>query len=130
MNNFDPTTIENALGDAIYAAGVSENVFSNRPKSSEKDLSDFVVCRVSGPVRDLGALGECTFSISLFAKNVANMKNGKKLSVMQERLKSIPLEFGNLVLKPYTFSPLGDMSDNHYGYHIRVINLQAFIKVS
>ena len=87
MNNFDPTTIENALG-------------------------------------------ECTFSISLFAKNVANMKNGKKLSVMQDRLKSIPLEFGDIVIKPYTFSPLGDVSDNHYGYHIRVINLQAFIKIA
>ena len=130
MNNFDPTALEKSLGDAIYEAGVSANVFHNRPKSMEKDLSDFVVCRVSGPVRDRGALGECTFTVSLFAKNVANMKNAAKLSVMQTKLKAIPLEFDNIVIKPYTFSPLGDAADNHYGYHIRVINIQAFIKVS
>ena len=130
MNNFDPTVIEKSLGDVIYAAGVSANVFHNRPKSTEKDLADFVVCRVSGPIRDRGAVGECTFSVSLFAKNVANMKNGAKLSVMQDRLKEIPLEFDDIVIKPYTFSPLGDMADNHNGYHIRVINIQAFIKVS
>lgn len=130
MNNFDPTAIEKSFGDVIYAAGVSANVFHNRPKSIEKDLSDFVVCRVSGAVRDLSALGECTITVSLFAKNVANMKNGTKLSVMQEKLKSIPLEFDDIVIKPYSFSPLGDVADNHYGYHSRVINIQAFIKVS
>ena len=130
MNNFDPSTLEKSLGDAIYTAGVSANVFYNRPKSLEKDLSDFVVCRISGPVRDRGALGECTFSVSLYAKNVANMKNGAKLSIMQTKLKEIPLEFDDIVIKPYSFSPLGDAADNHYGYHIRVINIQAFIKVS
>ena len=129
MNNFDPTILENALGDAIYALGVSENVFSNRPRSSEKNLADFVVCRVSGPIRDRGAIGECTFSISLFAKDVSNMKNGKKLSVMQGRLKNLPLESGDIVLRPFTFSPLGDVSDGN-GYHARVINVQAFIKTT
>ena len=129
MNNFDPTTIENSFIDAIYNGGVSLNVFSNRPRSSERDLADFVVCHINGTIRDRGALGECTFFVALYAKDVSNMKNGKKLSVMQTKLKSIPVEFVDIVLQPYTFSPNGDIPDNN-GYHTRVFYINAFIKVS
>ena len=128
MNNFDPTVIEKTLGDAIYSAGVSQNVFPNRPRSSERDLSDFVVCHVNGKIQDRGALGECTFFVALFARDIANMKNGKKLSVMQEKLKSIDLEIENIVLQPFSFSPNGDISDRN-GYHTRVFYINAFIKV-
>lgn len=129
MNNFDPTTIENAFIDAIYNGGVSQNVFSNRPRSSERDLADFVVCHINGTVRDRGALGECTFFVALFAKDVSNMKNGKKLSVMQSKLKALPVEFGNIVLQPFTFTPNGDINTDA-GYHTRVFYINAFIKIA
>jgi len=129
-NNFDQTALENAVVDILYNAGVSQNVFVNRPRSSERDLADFVVCRITGGIRDRAALGECTFNISLFAKDVSNMKNGTKLSVLQSRLRAaLPYEVGAIVFKPYTFNVIGDAPDGN-GYHARVVNIQAFIKIA
>lgn len=127
MNNFDPTTLENALCDVIRTAGVSSHVFPNRPRSMVADLQDFVVAHVSGPIRDRGAIGDCTFLVSLFARDVKNMKNGKMLSVMQTKLRGIPLEFGQVVIKPFSFTPVGDVPDDN-GYHVRVFNIKAFVK--
>lgn len=129
-NNFDQSALEALVVDAIYDGGVSANVFSNRPRSSEKNLADFVVCRIAGSIRDRGALGECVFNISLFAKDVSNMKNEKKLSVLQQKLHTaLPYEIGPLVFKPYSFNVLGDAPDGN-GYHARVININAFIKIA
>ena len=127
-NGFDITAIENAVGDAIYGLGVSKNVFANRPASSTKDLTDFVVCRISGPVVDRCALGECNLAISLFAKDVSNMKNGKKLSVMEQKLRAgLPYEIGDIVFKPYSYRVIGDTADGN-GYHARVVTIATFLK--
>lgn len=129
-NNFDQSALENAVVDAIYNGGVSSNVFTNRPRSSERDLADFVVCHISGSIRDRGALGECVFNISLFVRDVSNMKNGKKLSVMQTKLRTaLPYEVGPIVFKPYSYNIVGDTPDGN-GYHARVININAFIKIA
>lgn len=127
MNNFDPTAIENTLGDAIRAAGVSATVLPNRPRSLETNLQDFVVCHVNGEIRDRGAIGECVFFVALYARDIKNIKNGKKLSVMQKKLKGIALEIDNIVLQPFTFSPNGDIPDKN-GYHIRIFYINAFVK--
>ncbi len=128
-NNFNPDTFENAVADIIRGGGVSPNVFLNRPHSSESNLAAFVVSHISGSIRDRGALGECTFSISLFAKDVGNMKNGKKLSVMQDALYScLPYEVGRIVFQPFSFNVLGDTPDGN-GYHARVITIKAFLKI-
>lgn len=126
MNDFNPTDIERLMGEAIRDLGVSENVFPNRPRSSNLNLKDFVVCRVSGGVSDLAALGRCVVSVSLFAQDVANVKNGKKLSVMQRKLEGIPLWIEPLLIKG-TPTILGDTSDGN-GYHARIINFKVFIK--
>ena len=129
-NNFDQYAMESAVVDVIYNGGVSANVFTNRPRSSERDLDDFVVSRIAGNIRDRGAIGECTFNISLFARDVQNMKNGRKLSILQNRLyAALPYEVGNIVFKPYSFNVIGDTPDGN-GYHARVINIQAFIKIA
>lgn len=130
MSIYDQTPIETAICDAIRDAGASKNVWPNRPRSTQADLKDFVVARVSGPIRPLtggGNLSECTISISLFSRNVSNMKNSKKLSVMQEKVEALPLEIENIVFKPFSYRVLGDRDDGN-GYHFRLINIQAFIK--
>lgn len=127
MNNFDPTTLENTLIGAIRTAGVSENIFPNRPRSLERELQDFVVCHVNGEIRDRAAIGECVFFVALYAKDVKNVKNGKKLSIMQTKLKGIALETENIVIRPFTFSPNGDIADGN-GYHVRVFYINAFVK--
>lgn len=130
MNNFDQTIIETAIADVIRGLGISANVFNNRPKSSEKNLKDFVVCKVVGNIRDYGAYGICTVAVHLFAQDVANMKNGKKLSVMQGKLKEgVSNEIGGMVLDFKGIEPIGDTPDG-FGYHVRIIQLkQVIIKI-
>lgn len=127
MNNFDQTIIETAIADVVRGLGISTNVFNNRPKSSEKNLKDFVVCKVVGNIRDYGAYGICTVAVHLFAQDVANMKNGKKLSVMQEKLKEgVSNEIDGMVLDFKGIEPVGDTPDG-FGYHVRIIQLKQVI---
>lgn len=133
MSLYDQTPIETAICDAIRSANVSKNVWVNRPRSTQADLADFVVARVSGPIRALtgkDTLGECTISIALFSRNVSNMKNSKKLSVMEEKVDAL-LSVGylgdSLTFKPFSLRVLGD-SDDGNGYHFRLLNIQTYIK--
>ena len=129
-NKYDITVIEAAVVAALRNAGVSANVFTNRPRSSTKSLADFVVCHITGGIVDRCAVGECVFSFSLFAQDIENIKNGKKLSVLQDRLmNALPYEVERVVFKPYSARVIGDTPDGA-GYHARVITIQAFIKNS
>lgn len=130
MNNFDQTQIETAVAELIRDLGVSENVFNNRPRSSDKNLKDFVVCRVVGNIRDYGAFGMCRVSVQLYAQDVANMKNGQKLSVMQGKIKGgITSQIGNMLLDFKGVEPVGDTPDGN-GYHVRILQLrQVIIKI-
>ena len=130
MNNFDQTQIETAIAEVLRTLGLSDNVFNNRPRSSEKNLKDFVVCKVVGSIRDYGAFGMCTVAVHLFAQDVANMKNGKKLSVMQGKLKNgVSSEINGMVLDFKGVEPIGDTPDGN-GYHARIIQLkQVIIKI-
>ena len=125
---FDTTAIETSLRDAIKTLSVSSNVFFNRPRSLEKNLEDFVVVRVSGGgVINLSATGRCALSICLFAKDLANQKNSKKLSVMEKKvLADFPTEIGDLLIDPDEVSVLGDTPDNS-GYHARIIQIRNVI---
>ena len=128
MNNFDQSIIEKAVGDEIRRIGVSSHVFHNRPRSSNENLADFVVCKVSGTIEDMAAIGRCNLSVHLFAKDASNMKNSKKLSVMQARLiEGMPHSIGQLLIDG-TPDIIGDTSDQ-YGYHIRIINYSTIIKI-
>lgn len=127
---FDITALETAVGDAIYAAGVSQNVFHNIPRSSTRDLAEYIVVKIRGQVRDRGAIGNCTFSIGVFAKDVSNMKNGRRLSYLERRLRAnLPYEIGNIVFQPYSYF-VGADSPEDGGYHSRYISINAFIKKS
>ena len=126
MIQFDQTLLEKALGDLIRGLGVSENVYPSRPRSSASDLKDFVVCHVSGMVRDDAAYGVCDVEISLFARDVSNMKNSPKLSVMQGKLKTLPAEIGSFVFDLRGMHTVGDSSDGN-GYHVRIVQLRKVI---
>lgn len=130
VNNFDQTAIEEAVGAVLRTAGVSSNVYHNRPRSSVADLSDFVVCKVSGGLRDRYALGQCTLSVHLFARNVQNMKNGKKLSVMQGKtILGMPRIIDDTIIIDGTPTIIGDTDDGN-GYHARIINYKVTIKAT
>ena len=81
LNDFDITDIEKDFADAVRALGVSKNVWNNRPKATDDGISDFVVARVAGGISDNNAYGSCRVLVSLFARDVKEMKNAKKLSL-------------------------------------------------
>jgi len=129
MNNFDQTEIEATIAQVLRDAGVSKNVYYNRPRSSTSDLTDFVVCKVSGGIDDRFAFGQCTVSINLFARNIKNMKNSKKLSVMQGKvLAAVPRSIENIITDG-TPRIIGDTDDGN-GYHARIINYKVTIKAT
>lgn len=129
MNVFDPTSIENSVIELIREGEVSANVFHNRPTSLSKDLADFVVCRISGQINDRYTFGEAQLAISLFAKDLANMKNAKKLSVMQGKLLPIVPRLVDDVFIWGTPTIIGDVSDGA-GYHARMIQYKLTIKAT
>jgi len=124
-NDFDITTIEDAVIEIVRNLGVSKNVYANRPKVAEP-ASDFVVVGVDG-VDDRAAYGETTVSIDLFAKDIDYVKNRKKLSVMYQKLrKGFPASSGRMLFDT-EWNVLGDTPDD-FGFHARMIRIQTTIK--
>lgn len=117
--NFDITTIEETIRTAVRELGVSDKVYVNRPKAVSESVADFVVVKVTGRVNDLNAFATCSISISLFAKNVNNIKNGKKLSSMQQKLNGLSGKQGKLLLDLHP-QCIGDAPDD-FGFYARVI---------
>lgn len=129
MNNFDITDIETTLKGIVRNAGVSETVYSNRPKATPSPKDNFVVVSVVGRVDDRAAFGECRVLIYLFARDTQAFKNGPKLSIMYNAFRAGLPGFDGKYEFNQTPSVLGDIADD-YGYHARVIELFVNIKSS
>ena len=127
MNNFDITDIENTLKGIVREAGVSQTVYTNRPKATPTPKDDFVVVSVSGRVDDVSAYGQCRVLIYLFARDAQAFKNGPKLSKMYSSFISGIPGFADKYEFDRRPSVLGDIADD-YGYHARVIELFVNIK--
>ena len=125
MNDFDITDIEKQFTDEVRKLGFS-HVWNNRPKATSDDISDFVVVRVSGGVNDRLAYGDCHVIVQLFVRDVKEMKNSKKLSVMQKKLLTIPLSTAKLFIDGQP-RIIGDTADD-FGFHARIVNFKVIIK--
>lgn len=118
--NYDITKIEETVRAAVKALNVSSKVYCNRPKAVPESVSDFVVVSVSGPVKDYESFGSCSIGISLFVKDVENIKNSKRLSVMQDKLANgLQGTYGNVIIGKHP-RVVGDTPDK-FGFHARVI---------
>lgn len=125
INNFDITAIEDEVRAIVRNLKVSDKVYANRPKATESS-SDFVVVKVSD-IADLAAYGECVVSIDLFAKDASGFKNGKKLSLMYQKLvNGLPASVGKLIFDTEP-NVLGDTPDD-YGFHARLIRIKTIVK--
>lgn len=129
MNDFDITDIETRVKEIVRdELKVSDTVYNNRPKSANIGGNDFCVVKVTGAVEDLSTYGVCTVYIHLFAKDVSNQKNGKKLSVMYKKLiAGFPYDDGRYIFDGAP-TVLGDAADD-YGFHARIIQLKTIIKI-
>ena len=125
INDLDITDIEGMFSEAVRNLGF-ERVWNNRPKSTSDTISDFVIVRVVGGISDESAYGSCRVLVTMFARDVREMKNGKKLSVMHKKMKSLPLDIDRLVVGKYP-RVVGDTADD-FGFHSRTLNFKVFIK--
>lgn len=128
MNDFDITKIEEAVSAVIRTLGVSTNVWNNRPKATDDTIDDFVVVKVTGGITDKAALGQTRLAIHLFARDVKEMKNSKRLSVMQEALSPLPLWIDKYLIDGHP-RIVGDTPDD-FGFHARIITFRLFIKAT
>ena len=126
MNDFDITDVERLISDEVRKLGVSANVWNNRPKATSDTISDFVVVRVTGGIYDKAAFGECRVSVYLYVRDVKEKKNSKKLSLMYQALKSLPLWIEPLLIDGHP-RIVGDTADD-FGFHTRIINFKVYIK--
>jgi hypothetical protein len=126
MNVFDITAIEDGVREIVKNLGVSKKVYVNRPKEADP-ASDFVVVSLNSSVEDLSAYGRCAITISLFARDVDSFKNGKKLSVMYQKLaQGFPAEKDNMLFDT-EWTVLGDTPDD-FGFHARIIRINTILK--
>lgn len=127
MNIYDITALEDAIRGIVKNAGVATKVFANRPESTEHS-EHFAVVKMSSDLEDMLTYGDCTLSVTLFAKDNQGEKNGKRLQWMQSLLvNAMPVENGKFVFDAdYTILP--DVPDN-YGYHARTIVFDLTIKL-
>ncbi len=126
MNDFDISDIEKAVSETIRTMGVSSHVWNNRPKATDDGIDDFVVVKVTGGVSDKAAFGQTRLAIHLFARDVREMKNSKRLSVMQKALESLPLWIDKYLIDGHP-RIVGDTPDD-FGFHARIITFRLFIK--
>lgn len=124
--NYDITAIEETVRSLVRSLDVSENVFCNRPKALPESVSDFVVVRVSGTVADLATFARCTIRIDLFTKDVNNIKNGKKLSVMYQKLVAGVPSLANKIFLTTSPNIIGDTPDD-FGFHARMLQFNNTI---
>lgn len=135
MNDFDITDVEKVVSDAVRALGVSANVWNNRPKATDDTIDDFVVVKVSGGISDKAAFGQTRLAVHLFARDILEMKNSKRLSVMQKALEGLPLWIEDTQSED---APHGVLIDGHprivgdtpddFGFHARIITFRLYIK--
>lgn len=124
--NYDITTIEETIRSIVRSLGVSENVFCNRPKALPDSLSDFVVVKVSGTLADRATFARCTIRIDLFARDVNSVKNGKKLSVMYEKLVAGVPSLADKIFLTTSPNIIGDTPDD-FGFHARMLQFNNTI---
>ncbi len=137
INDFDITDVEKAVADAVRAIGVSSNVWNNRPKATDDSINDFAVVKVTGGISDKAAFGQTRIAIQLFARDVKEMKNSKRLSVMQKSLESLPLWIEDTQSENAAHGILidghprivGDTPDD-FGFHARIISFRLYIKAT
>ncbi len=135
-NDFDITDIERLATDAIRNLGISPHVWNNRPKATDDSIAEFVVVKVTGGVTDKAAFGQTRLAVHLFARDISEMKNSKKLSVMQKKLVNLPLwiepvgnEGGHGLLIDGNPRVVGDTPDD-FGFHARIITYRLIVKAT
>lgn len=125
MKNYDISELENTLRSVLRNADVADKVYLNRPKASDP-AACFAVVSVVGSMTDLECYANGTVYFYLFARDVKEEKNGKKLSLMYDKLlEALPRRSGRYIFDENP-TLIGDTGDD-YGFHCRVVRMKVTI---
>ena len=131
---YDITLLEDAVVNIIANGAVDTTIYKNRPKSGPQ-VQSFVVVEVMENISDRRAMAETSIGVQLFARDVENFKNDKRLSVMYGKVvdcmpPQIDVIKNNAVVASYLVDEptiLPDAPDN-FGFHARIINFPLTLK--
>lgn len=137
-NHYPTSLLESAVRAILADAGVSQNIYSNRPKAITPTVNDFVVCNLQGNTEDMAAYGESELYVALFVHDAAGYKNGVKLDMMQSKAMGA-MPFGLAIYDDQSHkvaeyeiddnpSVMGDAADD-YDFHARMILFDITTKV-
>lgn len=133
--HYDITLLEDAVRGIIITGAVSSTVYKNRPKSGPQ-VNDFVVVEVMENVIDRRAFADTSIGVEFFSRDVNNLKNDKRLSVMYGKvLDCMPEQIDvkdsnqNVIASYLVDEPvvLPDAPDN-FGFHARIMNFSLTLK--
>lgn len=115
------------LTEVLFRAmeGVSENVFTNRPKVHSK-MKDFVVVSFPNRVYDNLGSGNTNCVIELHARDTVKGQNMDKLSTLQDMVYArLPIE--NDICTIHSPTPVNAGADD-VGFHAILIYCKVIIK--
>ena len=120
---------------SYFSTSISKPFSPRLGETYQTKIGDFVVVKVTGGITDKAAFGQTRLAVHLFARDIAEMKNSKKLSVMQKKLVNLPLWIqpdtpgaGHGLLIDGNPRVVGDTPDD-FGFHARIITFKVTIKV-
>ena len=124
--NLDIVPIENTLYDALTEQGVCENIFTGERPTAYDNMSEFIVVQVNANVRDRTAIGDTITGITIYVKDIANIRNSPRISeIYQSCVSVLPLNSGKYSYSFFNVTPTVKDGNNFFKL---IINLRTLIK--
>lgn len=124
--NLDIVKIENALFDVLSAQKICENIFVGERPTAYDNMSEFIVVQVNSNLRDRTAFGDTITGITIYVKDIANVRNSPRLSeIYQKCISVLPSRSDPYRFEYFSTSP--SIKDGN-GFFKTIINLRTFIK--
>lgn len=124
--NLDIVQIENTLFEVLSAQGICENIFVGERPTTYDNMTEFIVVQVNANIRDRTAFGDTITGMTIYVKDIANVRNSIRLSEIYQKCTSVlPLVSGKYRFEYFNVSP--SMKDGN-NFFKQIINLRTFIK--
>lgn len=124
--NLDIVQIENTLFEVLSAQEICENIFVGERPTTYDNMTEFIVVQVNANIRDRTAFGDTITGMTIYVKDIANVRNSIRLSEIYQKCTSVlPLVSGKYRFEYFNVSP--SMKDGN-NFFKQIINLRTFIK--
>jgi hypothetical protein len=124
LGNYSIRKILLAMNNAL--GGVSENLFTSRPKTVQANMNNFVVFNISSRIYDDIGKGSGMCQIDIFARDNGVYENTELLEQMQEAVyRALPISVEEyMIYRPISIQ----MGSDGMGFHSISIQCKILIK--